>query len=130
YQKAFPTYSGNVAPGTTGGIVTYTRPTVQSFDEYVARVDHDFGGKDHLFGRYFYDWYTQQGVYNPASLLSYQSYFNTRYQNALLSETHSFTPNLLNALILNYQREIALRGGPPGSPTISSFGVNVWQPAT
>jgi hypothetical protein len=33
------------------------------------------------------------------------------------SETHTFTNNLLNNLILNYQREVALRGGPPGSPT-------------
>jgi len=130
YQKAFPTYSGAEAAGTIGGTVSFTRPTLQSFDEYVARVDHDFGANDHLFGRYFYDWYTQQGVYDPANLLSYQSYFNTRYQNALLSETHSFTPSLLNALILNYQREVALRGGPPGSPTIADFGVNVWQPAT
>lgn len=36
----------------------------------------------------------------------------------------------MNALILNYQREIALRGGPPGSPYITDFGVkNLWQPS-
>ena len=32
-----------------------------------------------------------------------------------LSETHTFTPNMLNNLVLNYQREVSQRGGPPGS---------------
>lgn len=64
-------------------------------------------------------------------LASYRSYFNTRYQNALLAETHTFTSNILNSLIISYQREISLRGGPPGSQDITSFGVkNLWQPPT
>ena len=35
------------------------------FNEYTARVDHQFGSKDHLFGRYFYDWYHQSGHLQP-----------------------------------------------------------------
>jgi hypothetical protein len=94
-------------------------------------VDHSFGANDHLFVRYFYDWFQQPAIYNPANLQSYTSYFNTRYQNALLAETHTFTPNLLNNLVLNYQREVSLRGGPPGSGDITQFGVNnIWQPGT
>jgi hypothetical protein len=131
YANAFPTFSGTELPGVIGGVVNYSKPTNQTFDEYVARVDHDFGSHDHLFGRYYYDWYTQDGIYDPKNLLSYQSYFNTRYQNALLSETHTFTNNLLNSIVINYQREVALRGGPPGSPLITDFGVkNIWQPNT
>jgi hypothetical protein len=49
----------------------------------------------------------------------------------LLSETHTFTPNLLNNLVLNYQREISQRGGPPGSQDVTGYGVNnIWQPNT
>jgi hypothetical protein len=96
----------------------------------VSRVDHNFGSSDHLFGRYYYNYYDQAADYDPKNLLSYQSYFNTRYQNALLSETHTFTNNLLNALVLNYQREVALRGGPPGSQDITAYGVqNIFQPS-
>src|SRR6185312_8576641 len=131
YQSHFPTATSNAGPGLIGNTVNYQKPTRQSFDEYTARVDHDLGSKDHLFGRYFYDWYTQAGVFNPNNLLSYASYFNTRYQNALLSETHTFTPHILNAFIVNYQREVALRGGPPGSTKITDYGVtNIWQPDT
>ncbi len=131
YQSHFPTATTDAGPGLIGNTVNYSRPVLQSFDEYTARVDHDFGQHDHLFGRYFYDWYTQSGVFDPNNLLNYASYFNTRYQNALLSETHSFTTNILNSLVLNYQREVALRGGPPGSTDITDYGVtNIWQPAT
>ena len=131
YQSHFPTATSDAGAGLIGNTVYYQKPVLQSFDEYTARVDHDFGSKDHLFGRYFYDWYTQKGVFNPSNLLSYASYFNTRYQNALLSETHAFTTHILNSLVLNYQREVALRGGPPGSTKITDYGVtNIWQPDT
>jgi hypothetical protein len=130
-EKNFPTYSGTEAAGKIGGLVNYFKPTIQSFDEYVARVDHQFGDKDHLFGHYYYNYYQQAGIFVPTMLQSYTSYYNTRYQNALLAETHSFTNNLLNNLTLNYQREVALRGGPPGSSDITAYGVNnIWQPDT
>jgi Carboxypeptidase regulatory-like domain len=131
YEKQFPTFTGTEAPGKIGGTVSYFQPTDQSFNEYVARVDHTFGANDHLFGRYYYNYYVQPGVFSPSTLLGYRSYFNTRYQNALISETHIFTNSLLNNLVLNYQREVSLRGGPPGSPDITAFGVtNIWQPPT
>lgn len=131
FEKVFPTVATDSKVGAIGNTVNYYKPTSKTFDEYIARVDHQFGANDHLFGRYFYDWYAQAGIYDPTNLLSYSSYFNTRYQNALISETHTFTPNLLNNLVLNYQREVSLRGGPPGSPKITDFGVNnIWQPDT
>lgn len=131
YEKAFPTYSGTEIPGSAGGQVNYSTTTAQTFNEYVSRVDHQFGANDHLFGRYYYNYFIQPGEYDKGNLASYRSYFNTRYQNALIAETHTFTPNLLNNLVVNYQREISSRGGPPGSPVITDFGVkNVWQPPT
>jgi hypothetical protein len=129
YEKGFPTYSGPEAPGKIGGPVSYLQPTINDFYEYVARVDHQFGSTDHLFGHYFQDWFNQPAVYDPKMLASYRSYYNTRYHSALLAETHIFTPRLVNNLVLNFQRIVALRGGAPGSPDITDFGVkNLWQP--
>src|ERR1035438_2159028 len=130
-EKAFPTYSGVEAPGTICGPVKHLQPTVNDLYEYIARVDHQFGSSDHLFGHYFQDWFTQPAVYDPAMLASYRSYFNTRYHSALLAETHIFTPHLMNNMVLNFQRIVALRGGAPGSGNITDFGVkNLWQPNT
>jgi hypothetical protein len=131
YMKAFPTFSGVEAPGKIGGLVNYTQPTINNLYEYIARIDSQIGSKDHLFGHYFQDWFNQPAVYDPTDLASYRSYFNTRYHSALLAETHIFTPNVVNNLVLNWQREVALRGGPPGSQDITGYGVqNIWQPGT
>lgn len=130
FEKAIPTYSGTPAAGKIGGTVYYFKPTTQAYNEYVSRVDHSFSDRDRMFVHYYLNNFAQAGIYNPVNLLSYSSYANIRYQNALISEAHTFTSNLLNNLIINYQREISDRGGPPGSPTVSDFGVNnVWQPA-
>jgi hypothetical protein len=134
FEKLFPTASADAAPGKIGNTVNYFSATQNYFNEHTARVDHSFGDRDHLFGRYFYDWYHQPAIYNTADLYSYTSYFQTRYQNALISETHTFTPNMLNNLVLNYQREVSQRGGPPGSSDITSLGASgsglasLWQP--
>ena len=131
FEKAFPTASADASAGKIGNTVNYFSSTQNYLDEYDARVDHTFGANDHFFAHYFYDWFQQPSIYDKTNLQSYTSYFNTRYQNALISETHTFTPNLLNNLVLNYQREVSLRGGPPDSGTIQQFGVkNIWQPPT
>lgn len=131
FEKAFPTYSGTEAAGKIGGTVNYYLPSIQTYNEFVGRVDHQFGDNDHLFGRYYYNFFNAPGYYNSSNLLEYLSYSDTRYQNALISETHTFSSTVVNNLVLNYQREYTLRGGPPGSPLITSFGVgNIWQPST
>ena len=135
FEKLFPVASSDSAAGKIGNLVNYFSATQNYFDEYNARVDHNFGANDHLFGHYFYDWYQQPGIFNPTNLYSYTSYFQTRYHNALLSETHTFTNNLLNNLVLNFQREVSQRGGPPGSQDITSLGpsgsglAGLWQPS-
>ena len=134
FEKFFPTAAADAAAGKIGNTVNYFSATENYLNEHTARVDHSFGANDHLFGRYFYDWYHQLPIYNPTNLYSYTSYFQTRYQNALISETHTFTPNMLNNLVLNYQREVSQRGGPPGSQDITSLGptgsglAGLWQP--
>jgi Carboxypeptidase regulatory-like domain len=134
FEKYFPTATSDSAAGKIGNLVNYFSATQNYFNEHTARVDHQFGDKDHLFGRYFYDWYHQPAIYNTANLYSYTSYFQTRYQNALLAETHTFSPNILNNLVLNFQREVSQRGGPPGSFDISALGpsgsglAGLWQP--
>ena len=130
FEKAFPTFTGTEAAGTIGGTINYFKPTTQFYDEYVSRVDHTFSDKDKMFGHYYSNYFDQSAVYNPANLFTYSSYFNTRYQSALLAETHQFSPNIVNNLVVNYQRIVALRGGPPGSQDVSAYGVNgLWQPS-
>ena len=94
YREGFPTSLGREPRERSATLVNYFKPTQQYLRRvHGARRPH-FGTSDHLFGHYFYDWYHQPAIYNPTNLASYTSYFNTRYQNALLSETHTFTTNI------------------------------------
>ena len=122
YEKVFPTFTGVEAAGKIGGTVNYFQPTVRFFDEYVARVDHTISDNDHLFGRYFSDYFEQAAVYNPSMLSSYRSYFNTRYQNALISEQHTFTNSLVNNLSsttsAKFPSAVGLRQAPTLQPLV------------
>jgi hypothetical protein len=124
-----PTPPGGQPAGTVGGTVFYNKPTTQAYDEYFGRVDHSFGANDHLFGHYYNNNFTQAGILNPANLLSYTNFAAVRYESALLAETHTFSSSVLNNMVVNYQREYSLRGGPPGSPDVTAYGVkNLFQP--
>ncbi|HEV2274986.1 MAG TPA: carboxypeptidase regulatory-like domain-containing protein, partial [Acidobacteriaceae bacterium] len=98
-------------------------------DEYLGRVDQEFGAKDRFFAHYYYNDFNNNGVLNPSNLLTYSDMSNIRFQSALLSETHIFTNNLLNNLVVNYSREISIRGPLANAPDAASFGVNIYQPA-
>ncbi len=124
FEKDFPTFSGTEAPGQIGGIVHYTLPTIQNYNEFVARVDHQFGATDHLFVRYYYNYFDAPSYYNPTNLLQYLPFANDRYQNAAINESHIFSDSIVNNLVVNYQREYSIRGNPAGSPFVTNFGVN------
>lgn len=131
FEKAFPTFSGIEAPGQIGGIVHYFLPTIQDYNEFVGRVDHQFSARDSMFARYYYNFFNAPSVYNPENLLEYLPFATDRYQNAAINETHIFSPSIVNNLVLNYQREYSGRGNPTGSPSITAFGVqNVYQYAS
>ncbi len=107
----------------------YFKPSSQNYIEYTARGDQKLSARDRLTLRYFYDRYDQKGVLDLSDLLSYTDQATIRYHNALISETHTLSPNLLNNFILSYQIDDSSRGPLPGAPSVASLGVNVWQPA-
>lgn len=107
----------------------FFKPASQNYIEYTAKGDQKLTDKDRLMLRYFYDRYDQAGVLDLTDLLTYTDQATISYHNALISETHTFSPNLLNNLIVSYQIDDAGRGPLPGSINMNDLGVNVWQPA-
>ena len=98
FEKYFPTAASDSAAGKIGNTVNYFSATQNYFNEYTARVDHSFGANDHLFGRYFYDWYHQPAIY----------------------DTHR--PRKLHLLFPNPLPECAARGNPHlHAPTCSTI---------
>ena len=121
-SKDLPVASGN-------GQVFFQKPVIQTFNEYLGRVDRDLSANDHMFAHYYYNDFDNAGILNTSNLLTYSDQANIRFQSALISETHIFSTNLLNNLVVNYSREISVRGPVGNAPDAASFGVNIYQPA-
>ncbi|WP_175529097.1 TonB-dependent receptor [Granulicella pectinivorans] len=116
-------------PHATGNGQTYYRvPLKENFDEYVTRVDHSFSDKDQMFVHFFSDAFLYGGYLDPRNLLTYTDGSNIVYRSSLISETHVFTPHLLNNIIVNYMQELAQRHAPDNAPDLADYGVKIWQP--
>lgn len=113
---------------STNGIIFYSQPVSQDFNEYLGRVDHSFSEKDRLVGRYFDAKFGNTAYLDPANYLSYQNFSTITSQNAMIGETHIFGPRALNDFRVSFSREIANRGPAPGSINLSDLGVSIYQP--
>jgi hypothetical protein len=121
-MKDLPSVGGN-------GSVYYQNPIIQGYNEFIVRGDQDLYSRDHITAHYYLNGFTNAGVLNTANLLTYAAGSHIQVQSALISETHTFSPNLLNTLVVNYSREVSTRGPVPGGPNITDFGVNITQPS-
>lgn len=82
----------NLAPGIIPGANFYRAAlSTETSDMWSTRVDHQFGSKDSMYGR-FSDWNDpsfSQGISNFPALTG------IRYDQAVASETHLFSPTFL-----------------------------------
>ena len=66
-----------------------------------ARFDHRFSDKDLLFGRHTI---SNETAFLPTGMPGSGTYARIRAQNLTLSETHIFSPRVLNEFKAGYQR--------------------------
>lgn len=114
---------------SSSGQLGYSLPLSQSFNEYIIRGDDTLSQNDHLFARYYLDKYNDNPFLDPTNYLSLVSYSQIYSHNAIIGETHTFTPNLLNDVRLSFSR-VSTNAGPPNkSISVADLGVAVTQPA-
>jgi Carboxypeptidase regulatory-like domain/TonB-dependent Receptor Plug Domain len=112
-------------PNNSTGGYTFNAPVADNpdsinEDQYLGRIDHNFGPNNLFFGRYFYnqDLYSGIGVDNIPGL-PHQKYF--RNQNVALDYTHTFSPNLINTAVFGFTR-IGHHRGPTQGLGWGDFG--------
>jgi hypothetical protein len=121
-EKYLP--SSNLANGEVVSVL----PQSQSFNEYVARGDQKLSSNDHLFARYYLDKYDDIPSLTPANYLTTVSSAQIYSHNAIVGETHTFIPNLLNDVRLSFSRISDSAGPPTNSISVADLGVGVTQP--
>jgi len=113
-------------PSGSNPTVPFSKPDHENFDAAVGRVDHSIGPNDRITGRYEYDRFSKAAVFNPFQLVSYtDATFAITAQNALLHETHVFSPRLFNDFRFGCSREVSHRGPSPTATNTSAFGATL-----
>jgi hypothetical protein len=122
--------SGGTIPAGSNPTLAFTKPDTENFDSGMGRIDHSLGAKDKLTLRYEYDRFTKAPVFDPSFLIRYtDATFSIIAQNALVHETHTFSPNMLNDARVGYSREVSTRGPSPNAVNTGAFGATLpFQP--
>ncbi|HKV61283.1 MAG TPA: TonB-dependent receptor [Candidatus Acidoferrum sp.] len=109
-------------PTGSNPTVAFSKPDIENFDSGIGRIDHSVGKKDKITGRYEYDRFTKAPVFNPLELVAYtDATFSIVAQNALIHETHIFSPSLINDFRASFSREVSTRGPSPNAVNLTTF---------
>jgi hypothetical protein len=113
-------------PAGSNPTIPYSKPDVENYDSGIGRMDYSIAQNDRLTARYEYDRFTKGAVFNPLQLVSYtDATFAIAAQNALLHETHLFSPRLFNDFRFSYSREVSHRGPDPKAANVTAFGTTL-----
>lgn len=100
----------------------FSKPDIENYDSGMGRLDHSIGKNDKLTLRYEFDRFTKAPVFNPLELVAYtDATFSIVAQNALIHETHIFSPRLVNDFRMSYSREVSHRGPASNAVDLTAF---------
>jgi hypothetical protein len=118
-----------VASATTG-LAEFTKPSIENDNQFVTRVDHNFGSKFTLRGTYMEDKLAEPSTEVPTDILTELPNEYWRSQHATVSGTYTMRPTLLANFAVTYDRVAILYTGAPGFPDWPQLGVNLTPLAT
>jgi len=127
-------YNGYLYPSGTGaavgsiGLLAISLPTIYNEDQYVGTVDRNLFHNNHLSAQVFWADITQfaqtgggvslgQGINNPA-----------KTEHAAISDTHTFTPNVVNELSVGFT-DIKSANDSTENVTAAQVGMSRWNSA-
>ena len=109
-------------PTGSNPTVAFSKPDIENYDSGIGRLDHSIGNQDKITGRYEFDRFSKAPVFNPLELVAYtDATFSIEAQNALIHETHVFSPTLVNDFRMSYSREVSKRGPDPNAVDLATF---------
>ncbi len=124
-QKVLPFYLEPNRPGFPNFV--NQQPRVRNDHQFDIRIDHNFGPKDQLFGRYLFGQsHIKDTTLAFTTLPGFGDKIYYRGQNVALSWTHTFGPHLLNEARFGFQRNFDIADCekcPRGSGFTESFGI-------
>jgi hypothetical protein len=120
-------------PNPTGSdnplTLRFPQPFQTDEHQYLGRVDHSFSNNHRMYGRFWVSRASQPAVLEEGNILS--SAFGRTWQNTVASvnDTYLFGPNLLNNLVVTFNRTNNLNFQ-IYPPDYSTLGINVYNDDT
>jgi hypothetical protein len=110
------------------GLVSYSIPSKQSDNQFVARVDYTINARNNLFGRYFIDGYQAPAFFSPTNILiTTQSGNIQRVQSFTLGEAFTISSKTVNTFHGTLLRRRNDRGYAPDDINATTLGVDLYQ---
>jgi hypothetical protein len=118
-------------PDPVDGRINYLSRQLQNDNQWVARLDRNFGQKLSVYASYLWDGFDYPNVADPTNLLTGGPNKKWRSQHAALNGTYRVSNNLLTTLTASYSRALIRYSGSTVFPTLPELGANypVWDPA-
>ena len=111
------------------GEVTYAIPEPQRENQYIGRLDWNQSAKNTVFGHYFLADYASPGQFSTSNiLLAQQRGVLDRSQSAVIGDTFTFSPNVVNSAHVGYTRLAITRGPASDLINFNDIGTAITQP--
>jgi hypothetical protein len=126
-SQFFPLALGNGRPDLEFGTVVFAYPQTRTDRQWVNRFDHRLSDRDQLSVRYATDRDNQPVGGETTSFPGFFTSARNTYHNALIAETHVFSPSFTNELRLSYNRialEFPLNPSNPLGNTIPEYRID------
>ena len=112
-----------------GGQTIFYRSLNNTSDlQLLARFDQHFGSKNTLYGTYIRSHQIAQPYLDPNNYLAYKNAGDWTYERYHASDTHVFSPNLLNQALFAYLHNRYKNTPVYPSASLPSLGVNAYVP--
>lgn len=108
------------APGNTNNYVL-NNPAGGNTNQYTGRIDHSFGEKNRLFGRYTF-WNMQTSPSDPFNNLTGNTAVHIKNQQMVLGDTYTISPTLIADFRVAYLRMYYGAFSPSYNVDMSQFG--------
>jgi hypothetical protein len=115
-------------PAPAAGNTIFTQ-TPNNFDDnqFLVRIDHNFGDVNRLTGRYWDSRAETPGLLNPKNYLELVTGKTWKNQNVALNDTHVFTPALTNQITFGFTRTDGRQTPVYPEASIASLGSKMYN---
>lgn len=126
-NAAARTILGFIPNPVSGNTIFTAGPNNSNDDQVLARGDHALTANNRISGRYYRSWASASAFLNPANYLERNSGGEWINETVSVTDTHSFTPTLINQALFSYSRTNGFFVPPQPDRSLASLGLNYYN---